>query len=185
MKMHAAIAASFVLLVFASAHAGVIGFNPQEMTIDPSVDPLIFTTEMSVAAADVETAFENVDVIVGSDDLELMDFEFPFDVFCFDFSPCWAPDEGTYASGIKIGFFGSPQSVGLVLGTLTVDATGLPNGTYYILVDSNRDGGRSGLGATAEPLFGQAAVHIVPEPGTLALLVFSSALLLRGRRKGR
>ena len=67
--------AGVILFVFADvqAYAGVIGFTPSEITIDPSVDPTVFTMEMYVAAAVVEP-FENVDVIVGSDDLQLLEF---------------------------------------------------------------------------------------------------------------
>ena len=118
--------AGVILLALADvqAYAGVIGLTPSEITIDPSVDPMLFTMEMYVAAAVVEP-FDRLDVIVGSDDLQPLEFA---DAGWCQWPPCWEPDDESYESGIRLEWVGLPQQSGFVLGTLTVEAAGLPNG---------------------------------------------------------
>ena len=69
----------------------------------------------------------------------------------------------------------------LFMGTLTVDATGLEEGSYTVgvfspsavLANTNR---------TEDVLSGESVVRVIPEPATLALLGFGGLAFLRRRR---
>lgn len=173
-------AAALLLVAFVNTYAfgGIVGFNPgDKIEVDRGET---FMIDLSVASAEVEMNFESVDAIVGTDGGITLD-SFDWAAFEDRFFDSIVPDTDFYDSGIKFGYFGSPQSPGLVLGTLTATAPDVV-GTYEIMVDSERDGGRSGLGATAEPLFGSVVVNVIPEPATCSLLALGALGLIRRRK---
>lgn len=103
------------------------------------------------------------------------------------------PGPGLYTSDVYtegfvlVGLFPAvdlPQFVG----TITIDATGVAEGDYTILVDgtSALDDLRSVVAdpntGEKEPLVGMATVTVIPEPATIALLGFGAVALLRRRK---
>ena len=180
MKKVAAVLA--VVCMCSSAFGGTIAFTPMDVTIDPAVDPLTFTLDMSVGGTTVGM-MDSVDVFVGSDDLAITDFEWaPFTRF-FDSSEA---NTDYYQSGWKFGYFGTAaDSTDFLLGTLTVDATGLAPGAYQVMVDAGRDGNRSGItggGVTDLVEMSIASVTIIPEPATISLLALGALALIRRRK---
>jgi len=164
-----------VVAVSASAAmGGTILFTPDEVTIDPAVDPTVFTFDLTIGSSSL-TMFDSIDFFMGSDDLTVTEY----DPWCHWDCFFWIsfPDTSVYASGWTFGHFGPSRSAeGFWLGWLTVDAAGLPNGTYSVMVDAGRDGGRSSFcgGGECEPLYGLATVHVVPEPATSILLALGA-----------
>lgn len=163
---------AFVPSLTAVAYAGTVSFEPQERVVDPAVSTRT-TFEVVISETPLGT-FESVDLILGSDDLQITEWEFAFFVIC-DFGACADP-AGVYPSDLQFGWFGPPVLPPFHLGTLTVDASGLGRGTYSVIVDAQRDGGRStlALGTNIDTLFGSATVTVIPEPATLALLAIGA-----------
>lgn len=180
-----AVVSLLIGLVSSTALGGMVGFDPSDTMIDRNVAPPgVFTVDVSIDATSLDT-YNSVDVVFGSDDgLTIMDFTFNTPGVTRFFETL-IPDS-TYASAIKIGYFGSntdtPSSQ--LLGTLTVDATGLADGVYNIVVNAETDGGASKLtfSTDVDLLFGGATVNITPEPMTLSLLGLGALALLRRRR---
>jgi hypothetical protein len=162
-----------------SAFGGTIEFTPDTVKYNAGD---VVTLDLSIGSS-LLTTFDSVDIIVGSDDLTITDFEFGAFTRFFESS---APDTSVYPSGWKFGFFGPASfSEEFHLGTLTVVDPRL-FGTYTVLVDAARDGGRStvaGSGFT-DGLTGVATVYAgVPEPATLSLLAIGClAVALRSGR---
>lgn len=87
---------------------------------------------------------------------------------------------------------GEPPSVGtsIWVGILTIDTTGLADGTYTVFTDFDREtpfvgpGGISTLSfqGADDSLFGSGS-FVVPEPATLALLGIGGIAVLRRRRR--
>lgn len=185
MKRH--VIASMLLLAAGSgsALAGTISFTPDEVTIDPAVDPTVFTLDLTIGSSSL-AAFDAIDLFMGSDDLTITGFKPWCDWGCFfDHS---SPDTSVYASGWKYEYFGNLRPAeGFWLGWLTVDAGGLPEGTYSVMVDADRDGFRSTLtgGGVSEPLYGLATVHVVPEPATVTLLGLGAFAVMRRRWRAK
>lgn len=179
MKKVAAVLA--VVCMCSSAFGGTIGFTPGEVTLRPS-DPRVFTLDMGVGTTTVGM-MDSADVFVGSDDLAITDFVFA------DFSRFFFENEANtqfYPSGWKFGYFGlAADSTDFLLGELTVDATGVPNGVYEVVVDAARDGNRSaftGGGVTDLIETSVATVTIIPEPATISLLALGALALIRRRK---
>jgi len=167
-------------LAVSAAPGGTVSFDPPVREVDPSIST-VTTFEVGIGASTVGS-FDAIDMIIGSDELALTDWEpnypCPFGI------PCWQSDDA-YPSAIKFGFFGpSNPAAGFQLGTLTVDAAGLPVGTYTVHVDAARDGGRSLIsgGGESEPLYGVGTVQVIPDPATAVLL--GLAVLVIGCRRG-
>jgi hypothetical protein len=169
------VALSAAVLFSSSALGGTIDFTPSVVWINP-YDPPVYTLELSIGASSLDE-FDSADIIVGSDDLAITGFEFGDYTRFFEST---GPDTSVYQSGWKFGYFGplTPPG-GFHLGTLTVDISGAPIGEYYIVVDADRDGGRSTLagGGVTDPLSG-VAVFMIPEPATLSLLTIGCLTVL-------
>jgi hypothetical protein len=69
----------------------------------------------------------------------------------------------------------------LLMGMLTVDATGLPEGSYAVGV-YNPSSVLANTARAEDPLSGEGVVRVIPEPATLALLGVGGLAFLRRRR---
>ena len=71
----------------------------------------------------------------------------------------------------------------ILLGTMRIDTAALAPGDYEFTVDSNLDSGISVITHFGDPelLFGQGVIHVVPEPGMLAILALGSVTLATHR----
>jgi hypothetical protein len=133
-------------------------------------------------------AFDEADILIGSPDLSITDFVY---------DPVWVSrmDSRLPAPTYGIGRFTYDVYVGgkttdpvgtttIDLGTVTVDATGLAEGTYDVMVDSDLDSLFSLLwfDGQFERLKGIGSVVVIPEPATIALLGLA-VLGLRRRRQ--
>lgn len=185
MMKNVAVVSVLIGLISSSALGGMVGFDPSDTMIDRNVAPPgVFTVDVSIAATSLAT-YSSADVVFGSDDgLTIMDFTWNTPGVTRFFDSIAA--DPAYASAIKIGYFGteSPSPSSQLLGTLTVDATGLADGEYNIVVNAENDGGASKVtsGTDVDLLFGGATVNITPEPMTLSLLGLGALALLRRRR---
>ena len=173
-----------------SAFGGIITFDPDPITINPG-DSRVVKLDVFLDQVGV-SSFISFDILFGTDDVGLNISSFVFDTaFAATavFSSITNDNFGIYPDGIKAGFFSSvPITLGVAgptrVGSLTVDTTGLPDGTYQIIVDANRDGPRSFVssGAVNDLLFGTGSI-VIPEPATISLLGLASLALVRRRRK--
>lgn len=173
----------FVAIACTPASAGRVSFEQSVTVIDPSAgDGLVFSVHIMLDQLDMRE-FEAFNILVGSHDLRIVDFEFDGVPPCVD---CPVPFAlGKYPSDLRIGFFSAvgPLDAPFSLGTLTVDASGLALGIYEILVDGEFDfQSRAVSGPHAEALFGVGRIQIVPEPATLTLLGIAALGLLRRTR---
>ena len=177
------IAIALLTLTGSNAFGGVVSFTPNEILHFGWQTHTTASMELAIESSAFEE-FEAVDIIVGSNDgVRIVDFEWAEFTRFFSSSE---PDTSVYASGWRLGYFALPtSSAPFLLGTLTIDFSGLPGGSYFIEVDSDRDGGRSSLasGNELEPLFGFAVVYAgIPEPSTMFLLLFGAGIVAMARR---
>jgi PEP-CTERM motif len=182
------IAASMLVVGLANSFAfgGTIGFDPSASSVERG-DTIVLT--LSVADSGALAGFDSMDVIVGSDTLTMTGFAWdPSPGFVRFFGDIDDSGSGVYSSDIKFGYFGTGQSTGLIIGTLTVDIPmDAPFGDNFIEVDNSRENPaisqltNAGVGDT---LFGSTTINVVPEPATLALLgIGGLATALRRRRR--
>lgn len=178
------VALSVVALANSSTLGGVVAFDPLVQEVDLSGDTRT-TFEVSIASLDTMTSFNAFDIVLGSDNLEIVSWAWDSWSGLFDDpgyvcspGPCPWP-MGIYSSDLLVGWplLGGQLVPPLLLGLLTVDATGLAMGQYTVMVDPGRDGGLSmvGLqGGAFEPLNGIGLVRVIPDPGTLTLLALAT-----------
>ncbi len=179
-----------------TAVAGVVTFDPALVVIDPAVSTTA-QVQVSVGGATTEDGtFDSVDLIIGANVQALIaDFDYA-SVFLSHTMICkwWCPPQPSRQLGTPVygplgstyvgGFFYEPVA-SILVGSLILDATGIPNGEYTIGVDSNRDG-LSGVG-----LFGQldngtsgfGRVVVIPEPGVVVFMMPVVMFLVGFRRK--
>lgn len=177
------VVASMLVIAFVvvNAEGGVVTFTQNVITIDKTVNPL-GTTDVSIGSATTDDGtFDSADLIIGANVQQL--------VANFTYSPEFTaatafretpqpsrlfgtPAYGALGSTYVGGFFNDPVS-SIVVGTLQLDATNVPEGDYSVGVNSSFDHlsslalfGSAETSATA----GSALVHVVPEPATLSLL---------------
>jgi len=165
-------------LAGSSALGGTVSFDPPVREVDPSIST-VTTFEVGIAASDLGT-FEGLDMVIGSDDLQIVRWDYgDYTRFFEDVRPA-----GIYPSDVRISHFALPTAMPFSVGEVTVDAAGLPPGLYQVVVDAERDNVRSRiqLGLAEDPLYGEGFVSVIPEPGTLALLALG-ALGLAWRRQ--
>ncbi len=169
-----------ISLAASRAFAGVVTFDPALVFIDPAISTTA-QVQVSVGQATTEDGtFDSVDLIIGSDIQGLIAY-FTYDQEFIEFTPFRFSPQPLRALGTQVygpmgstfvgGFFNEPISA-ILVGTLILNATGVPNGEYTIGVDSARDG-LSGMGLSGVNdswTFGIARVVVIPEPGMAALL---------------
>ena len=180
------VAAVLLMVAFVNTHAygGIVSFDPSKREVDPSTGGTTATFDVSVAT-NGGAGFNSADLLIGSNDLALMSFDYTqeaLDAFGFFITNPPAPNTSFYADGFSIGGF-APGGLasGIILGTLTVDAAGLAAGEYTVMVDSSIDGGFSNLDAS-ESISGFGTVSVVPEPATITLLALAALGFLRRRK---
>ncbi len=187
--------AAVVLSQFATfVLGGIVTFDPPLQTVN--VQDLPTTVSFAVALASELTLPDGVtpkpidafDVVFASD-------WGPTAFRPFQFAPPLLPDlfprtPGPFCIGDSCfgyigGAFRRPLNSPLTIGTMSIDvpADALP-GTYGIFLDPVEDSFSSLLiGTTNEPLFGEAFIHVIPEPATLALLACGVAAMAISRRR--
>jgi PEP-CTERM motif len=180
-----AVIALLIGFVGSSAMGGTIDFGG-DVTIDRGVDSPMVDFDLMITDFGAAAGYNAVDVIVGSDDGLAVSFAMNTPGVTQFFGGS-AADTSVYASGWKFGYFGttSPTPTAQLLGTLTVDTTGLAEGQYTVQINGDTDGGKSVLtaGVTTEPLIGSATITVVPEPATLALLGIGGLVTAMRRRR--
>ena len=173
-----------VWLAGADAHAGKVSFDPKVHVIDLTAgDSPVVTFDLALAKLEMD-GFYAIDFVVGSDNLNIVDFAFdPLIKGCFDCPP--ALPAGLYPSDLAVSFLSSwgPRRAPLALGTLTVDVTGLGPGSYELVIDpAFKEHNFVTWVTPTESLIGLGRIEIVPEPATLALLGFASLAVVCRRR---
>ncbi|MGD2109660.1 MAG: hypothetical protein PVI86_09740 [Phycisphaerae bacterium] len=167
-----AAAAFFHPPAFAGYVYGTVGFEPPEVTIDPLVDPTVFTLETYVATASPEN-FAGLALIIGVDGgPQLIGFEWADFTRFFD---SVSPYDEDYDSGWVFSYFGPSQQVGLTLGTWTVDVTGVDVGDYEVEITSEGTWDCPGF-PPCSTWTGAATIHVVPEPGMFVLMTVAACL---------
>lgn len=178
------------LVLVGNASAGVVVFNNgADLVVNRTTDSL--TPSILVAVNPDAPAFDAAIVLAGSDTVPITGFEYlPSWTGPGGFTVAETPiidGQGIYAYGAYFGGNISPGQVTadtIVSGNLSVDLSGLADGTYEIVVNSATDFDTSGVGSRGvlEPLTGRLGITIVPEPATLSLLGLGLAAALRRRR---
>jgi len=130
----------------------------------------VFSITVSVESL---TEFDAADLVIGSDDVTDLTFSYS-DAWMAAMSSV-APvsyDNSLYLQDALLSSNNStPVGASLLVGTLTVDTTGLADGDYIVKVDPSVDGFSAlWLSGVDDPLAGSGMVHVVPEPFSLALL---------------
>ncbi len=177
-----------VLLCLAgAAEGGTVVFSPPILVVNPSANPLA-TAVVHVSAEEIDV-FGAVDLLFLSDDLPLSAFDYGEDFVTA--TSLRAPPTTT---GLDVDFAEHYLYVGgllnapvssILVGTLTVDASGLAPGDYSVSVDPELDGGLSALtlGAESEPLVGSAIVRVVPEPNALVITAIGLGAFAAANRR--
>lgn len=166
------------------APGAVATFDP------PHVQPVTPGQDVSfniTVAVDSLAVFNWAEAVIGIEEDVALAFEYSDEWYA-----AWPPgnvsppvyDVGVYVRDVYVGADGdTPIDRALALGTVTVGTTGLPDGTYTVMIDSSDDVSALGLDAVWEDLDGMGTFYI-PEPASLLFLLCAVGLLRGPRRKG-
>lgn len=167
-----------------SARAATATFTPVGPTHVEAGTNIVFQVTVAVSTL---PGFDAADVVIGSDDATDLAFSYSSQ-WTSAFSTVSTPtfDVGFYAQDVFVGGNHS-ASVGtsLLLGTITVNTTGMANGAYQLRIENSVDGvstlARSG---TPEALNGSGAFTIgpplVPTLGSWGIVTLSLMVLTAG-----
>lgn len=162
-----------MLVCSATAFGGIATFNPSPVIIDPAVSTTA-NVGVTVAAGPIE-ALQTVDMIIGSDSLNITGFAYDAAFVAgsaFRLTPI-VDGSAVYANTVQLGGFLNAATPSVLVGLVGIDAAGLAPGEYELLVNGDRDQGISALGSAlgdVESLSGRVLVQVVPEPATLLIL---------------
>jgi len=156
-------------LSFAPSMAGTIRFDPETVQVDLSTSASTVTVDVYVESTGALSDFTAIVMLLGTNDLIIAEFAFaPEFIAAFDlFDAKPQPATSPYASGMHIQGFGfSPSTAPILVGTVTIDALGLPSGFFVAGVDTIVDNNSSELesaniGEEREPLFGLVTVEVI------------------------
>jgi hypothetical protein len=166
-----------VLLGCMSAVGGSVEFSPDPVLIDPGVSTLA-DLEVTLVA---EREFSYVDLVIGSNDVLITGLTLAPDLDLDNvdiISPVGFFSSDLYVGGISDpGHFLGPTEP---LGTLHIDAAALAPGVYEVLADDCVI-----LPGCYRRFYGTGAVHVIPEPATLLLVVCGVAAAARRRIPAR
>lgn len=167
-----------------STWAATATFTPVGPTHVQAGANIVFQVTVAVSSL---TGIDAADAVIGSDEAADLAFSYSSQ-WTTAFSTVSTPtfDVGFYAQDVFVGGNNS-ASVGtsLLLGTVTVGTTGMPDGAYQIRIDNSLDGvstlARSG---TPEALNGSGAFTIGPPPvptlGSWGIVMLSLMVLTAG-----
>ena len=171
-------------LVTTSSFAATATFTPVGPTQVPAGTNVIFDVTVTVGTL---SGFDAADVVIGASNA--FDLSFAYSAqWTSAFSTVSNPsfDVGFYPQDVFVGG-NNPTSVGTtkLLGTVTVDTTGLVDGVYQLRIDNATDSvstlARAG---SAEPLNGSVnfivAAIPVPTAGTWGVVAMSLLVLTAG-----
>lgn len=183
------VAVSIVCLAFmgSTVLAGTVSFDPSAVGVMPGEDAVY---DVYVQTSDLGS-FDTVSMLLGSHDGLAMTVEYDaaFEASC-SLPPAAPTAFFVYTTDLNFGGnnFGMWQAP-LLVGTLTIDTTGLAEGSYQFGVSSayETDTIGSGLsslaaGFDAEPLEGMGTLRVLPEPATLSMLAIGGLLAAFRRR---
>lgn len=179
----ASVAVTLIAGAASRLEAASAAFTPLGSTDVEIGTPIQF--EISVAVTNLP-GFDAADVIIGSDSAADLTFVY---------SPAWTAafasfntpiyDVGFYAQSVFVGG-NNAVSVGasMVLGTVTIQTTGMAPGIHTMQVNHSTDGFSAlTLGGAPETLFGFANFHVhrpVPAVSSWGLVVLSLSILVAG-----
>lgn len=188
-----AVATSSILTLAAPLSAGTVTFEPSALTVQQGE-----TASIVVGIDDTGNAIFNAFGLFVSmtDSPELLSGRIAFDYVPGHWQqPEPSPEYPMPAVCIadRCGFgvggyrsFPQPYSSPLIIGTFTLDTSGLPLGTYDLITSTAWESqvgepfsGLRYLDGPIEPLEGRATLTIVPEPASLLLLTLAAALIAR------
>lgn len=188
------VATSLAVLAFAtSSWAGTVDFLPGAANVLPG-DTATFN--VVVSSSELAT-FDTVFLVIGSDVPRDLDMTYaPSFVDLTTVDPGAPAPFGIYAPDRDVAFggnrFATPAfQAPLLIGTLSIDTTGLLEGSSYdIWVSTSREENDLGFSLTAlalgtgasEGLEGAATLNIVPEPATLMMLAMGGMAVAYRRR---